>query len=265
MAFLENQGVKIYWDHHGQGEPVLLIMGLGWVSALWHRTRPVLSSRYRTIAFDNRGVGLSDVPPGPYPIATMASDAAAVLDAAGVQSAHVFGMSMGGMIAQEFALQYPARVRSLILGCTAAGGPKAVPADPEVLAALGQRSATFEESAAAISPFIYDAGTSRERIREDEVIRKEWWPQPAGYMAQLQGIMAWEAFSRLPQIAAPMLVIHGDTDRLVPPGNGKLIAANIPGAKLVMISRASHILTTDQPDASHQPILEFLSVHSNHR
>jgi pimeloyl-ACP methyl ester carboxylesterase len=265
MPFLENQGVKISWDDQGRGEPVLLIMGLGWASALWHRSRPVLSERYRTIAFDNRGVGLSDVPAGPYAIATMASDAVAVLDAAEVQTAHVFGMSMGGMIAQEFALQYPGRVRSLILGCTAAGGPKAVPADPEVLAALGQRVATFEESAAAINPFIYDAATSRERIREDEVIRKKWWPKPAGYLAQLQGIIAWEAFSRLRQIAAPTLVIHGETDRLVPPGNGRLIAANIPGAKLVMIPHASHILTTDQPEATHQPVLEFLSAHGDHR
>src|SRR6266852_6551053 len=88
MPFVENQGTKIYWDEQGQGAPVLLIMGLGYSSALWHRTRPVLAQRYRTVAFDNRGVGLSDVPPAPYSIATMAADAAAVLDAAGVARAH---------------------------------------------------------------------------------------------------------------------------------------------------------------------------------
>ena len=82
MPFVENQGAKIYWDEQGQGEPVLLIMGLGYTSVMWHRTRPALAQRYRTIAFDNRGVGMSDVPPGPYSIATMASDAAAVLDVA---------------------------------------------------------------------------------------------------------------------------------------------------------------------------------------
>src|SRR5271168_4351769 len=136
MPYVENQGTKIHWDEQGQGAPVLLIMGLGYASAMWHRTRPVLAQWYRTIAFDNRGVGLSDVPPGPYSIATMASDAAAVLDAAGIASAHVFGVSMGGMIAQEFALQYPQRVRSLILGCTHAGGPQAVRAEPEVLQIL---------------------------------------------------------------------------------------------------------------------------------
>src|SRR3954469_19065846 len=104
MAFLENQGARIYWDEQGHGQPVLLIMGLGYPSCLWHRTRPVLAERYRTIALDNRGSGQSDAPAGPYPIAVMAADAAAVLDAAGVESAHVYGVSMGGMIAQEFTL-----------------------------------------------------------------------------------------------------------------------------------------------------------------
>src|ERR1700730_5118305 len=116
MPFINNQGARIYWDEQGEGEPVLLIMGLGYPSAMWYRTRPLLAARYRTIALDNRGVGRSDVPPGPYPISLMASDAAAVLDASGVESAHLFGVSMGGMIAQEFALQYPKRVLSLILG-----------------------------------------------------------------------------------------------------------------------------------------------------
>jgi len=105
MPFVENAGARIYWDEEGQGAPVLLIMGLGYPSQMWYRTRPLLAERYRTIAFDNRGVGRSDVPAGPYPIPLMASDAAAVIDAAGVESAHIYGVSMGGMIAQEFALQ----------------------------------------------------------------------------------------------------------------------------------------------------------------
>jgi len=110
-------------------KPLLLIMGLSYPSYMWHRSRTVFANSYRTIALDNRGVGQSDVTPGIYSIALMASDAAAVLHAAGVESAHVFGVSRGGMIAQEFALQYPNRVRSLILGCTAAGGPHAVQAE----------------------------------------------------------------------------------------------------------------------------------------
>src|SRR5262252_10276559 len=146
MAFIDNQGAKIYWDEQGEGEPVLLIMGLGYPSDMWYRTRPLLSARYRTITLDNRGVGRSGMPPGPYPIALMASDAAAVLDASGHESAHVYGVSMGGMIAQEFALQYPERVRSLILGCTASGGPHAVRAEEEVIEFLLERVASKEEA-----------------------------------------------------------------------------------------------------------------------
>ena len=149
MAFVDNQGARIYWDEQGQGEPVLLIMGLGYPSAMWYRIRPTLAARYRTIALDNRGAGLSDTPPGPYPITQMASDAAAVLDAAGVESAHVFGVSMGGMIAQEFALQYSQRVLSLILGCTAAGGPTAVRAEPAAIQMLMTRGKMSAEEAAS--------------------------------------------------------------------------------------------------------------------
>jgi 3-oxoadipate enol-lactonase len=260
MAFTANQGAKIYWDESGSGEPLLLIMGLGYPSCAWYRTRPVLEKRYRTIAFDNRGVGRTEMPAGPYSIPLMASDAAAVLDAAGVDSSHIFGTSMGGMIAQEFALQYPQRVRSLILGCTAPGGPRAVRAEPAAMRMLMARgNMTREQAARAAQPFIYHPGTPQNLIEEDLEIRRPWFPHPDAYAAQLQGILAWEAYSRLPQINAPTLVIHGESDRLVPAGNGKLIAETIPGAKLVMLSNASHIFTTDQPEAAHRAILSFLA------
>jgi pimeloyl-ACP methyl ester carboxylesterase len=260
MPFTENGGVKIYWEEEGKGAPVLLIMGLGWPSYMWYRTKPLLTDHYRTITFDNRGAGRSDVPAGPYPIATMASDAAAVLDAAGVESAHIYGVSMGGMIAQEFALQYPTRVKSLILGCTAAGGPEAKRAEPEVLEVITRQGMTPEEAARAINPHIYDKGTPPSRVEEDLKVRLQWTPKFEGYMAQLQGIMMWEAYSRIAQITAPTLVVHGETDELVPAENGKLIARRIPGSKLVMIPHASHIYSTDQPDAAHEPVLEFLSA-----
>ncbi len=258
MALVENQGAKIYWDEQGQGAPVLLIMGLGYTSAMWYRTRPVLAQHFRTIAFDNRGVGLSNVPPGPYSIAIMASDAAAVLDAAGIARAHVFGVSMGGMIAQEFALQHPVRTRSLILGCTSPGGPSAVLAERKVADLLMARGMTLEQAREAILPHIYDAATPREKIDEDTRVRQRWLPTPAGYMAQLQAILAWESYSRLAQITAPTLVIHGKSDALVPSGNGELIAARIPGAKLVLLEHASHLFITDQTHAAHKEILEFL-------
>jgi 3-oxoadipate enol-lactonase len=263
MPFTVNQGTKIYWDEVGEGEPLLLITGLGFPSCVWHRNRPVLSKKYRTIALDNRGVGQSDKPAGPYSIALMASDAAAVLDAAGVESAHVFGISMGGMITQEFALQSPQRVRSLILGCTAAGGPTAVRADAEATQMLMARGKMApEEAAQAALPFTYHPATPRKLIEEDLEIRRPCFPSQAAYKAQLQGILGWESYSRLSQINLPTLVIHGECDRLIPPGNGKLIAEKIPGAKLVILPRASHIFTTDQTDEAHRVILEFLASHS---
>ena len=262
MALVENQGAKIYWDEQGQGAAVLLIMGLGYTSAMWHRTRPVLAQRYRTVAFDNRGVGLSDVPPGPYSIATMASDAAVVLDAAGVARAHVFGISMGGLIAQEFALQSPARTRSLILGCTSPGGPSAVRAESKVADVLMARGMTLEQAREAILPYIYDAATPREKIEEDVSLRRRWLPSLEGYMAQLQGIVAWEGYSRIAQITAPTLVIHGKSDALVPPGNGELIAGRIPGARLVLLEHASHLFLTDRTEEANRRILEFLLLHA---
>lgn len=259
MPSIENQGAKIYWDEQGQGPPVLLIMGLGYTSCMWHRARPALAQRYRTLAFDNRGVGLSDVPPGPYSIVTMAADAAAVLDAAGVAGAHVFGVSMGGMIAQEFALQFPARTRSLILGCTSPGGSSAVPADSKVIDILLVRGITPEQARTAILPYIYDKSTPPAVIDEDVNLRRNWLPSPQGYTAQLQAIRTWEAYSRIDQIAAPTLIIHGRSDALIPAGNAELIARRIPGAKLVMLEHASHMFLTDQTAAAEKEILGFLA------
>ena len=261
MPFVENRGARIYWDEQGQGPPLLLIMGFSYPSDMWYRARPELAGRYRTIAFDNRGVGRSDVPAGPYPISLMASDAAAVLDAAGADRAHIFGVSMGGMIAQEFALQYPARVRSLILACTSPGGLHAVQPKTLVLLALIKRATmTPEEAREAFIPILYHQATARERIDEDMAVLRNWIPAPAAYFAQLQGIVLWSSYGRLPQITAPTLVIHGETDRLVPPKNGAILASRIPGAKLVTIPHAGHIFATDQPHAARSAVAEFLAA-----
>lgn len=260
MPFANNRETRIYWDEQGQGEPVLLVMGLGWASNMWHRTRPVLAERFRTIAFDNRGAGRSDVPRGPYTMTTMASDAAAVLDAAGVESAHLVGASMGGMISQEFALQYSKRVRSLVLACTAPGGPHSVQAEPSALQMLFQRTGGPKERAEAAVPYIYDVTTPRDRIARDLEVLSEYYPIPEGYMAQLQAILAWEAYSRLPQISARTLIIHGENDRLVPAGNADVIQARVSNSKLAKIPHASHIFMTDQPDVAQQTILEFLAA-----
>jgi 3-oxoadipate enol-lactonase len=260
MAYVTRGGARIYWDETGQGDPLLLIMGLGATHEWWGRLTPVVAPHFRTILFDNRGVGRSDAPPGPYSIQDMAADAAAVLDAAGIESAHVFGASMGGMIAQEFALQYPTRVRSLILGCTACGGRESTPARRDVLDALGARSVmTREEAMRVMVPFIFDAATPRELVEDDLALRLRTNVPNEGYFAQLQAIRSWGGtHARLGTITAPTLVIHGETDELVPPENGRVLARAIPDATLVMLPHASHIFLTDQFEAASQAILSFL-------
>ena len=262
MPYVESNGARIYWEERGSGEPLLMIMGLGYSLEMWGRVVPALAEHYRVIVFDNRGVGRSDVPPGPYSIAGMAADAEAVMRAAGLERAHVLGVSMGSMIAQEFALQYPERVHSLALGCTAFGGPRAVSAKPAVISILFARATMSDEEAiGAMVPYIYDAQTPRERIEEDLAMRRRTLPTAEGYMAQVRAIMAWSSESRLSQIQAPTLVVHGETDELVPAANGRLIAARIPGAELLLLPSASHIYFTDQPEASLSATLSFLRRH----
>ncbi len=251
--------VRIYWEDQGHGEPLLMIMGLGFSMKMWQNLRPLLAEHFRTIVFDNRGVGQTDSPLAPFSMRTMADDAAAVLDAAGVDSAHVFGVSMGGMIAQELALEHPGRVRKLVLGCTQCGGPLAEPPSPEIRRILSPLTmASRAHRTEALVPFIYDPHTPRERIDRDlEVVRRNP-PHILGYLFQLGAIVAWRSYERLPQIRQRTLVIHGESDRLVPPSNGHLIAARIPASRLVILPQASHIFPTDQPGLTMRYLLEFL-------
>jgi pimeloyl-ACP methyl ester carboxylesterase len=268
MPSVTSAGVKIYWQEavgpegSDNREPLLLIMGLGATLEWWQRLIPILTPRYRTIVYDNRGVGRSDVPPGPYSIPQMAEDAVAVMDAAGLESAHVFGASMGGMLAQELALRHASRVRSLILGCTACGGEHVVPASREVGIALGARSTmTREQAMWTMAPYIFDEGTPRERVAEDIAVRLRATVTNDGYFAQLAAIRAWEGtHDRLAGLTMPVLVIHGETDQLVPVENGRIIARAIPHARLVTIAHASHIFFTDQLETASQALLEFLAA-----
>ena len=132
--------IELYFDSTGAGAPVLLVMGLGMNATGWWRTVPVLARSHRVVAFDNRGMGRSGKPPGPYTMDELADDAVAVLDAAGEPAAHVYGISLGGMIAQHIALRHPDRVRGLVLGATTAGGELVAAADPVTLAFFFRRA-----------------------------------------------------------------------------------------------------------------------------
>jgi len=257
-----SDGARIHYEVHGRGEPVLLIMGLGSNAYGWYRTIPWLSERYEVIAFDNRGTGRSDVPEGAYSIAQMAADAQAVLDATTHATAHVVGVSLGGMIAQRFALAYPDRVRSLVLICTTPGGPHATPPSGEVTAALIQGGEDPSTVYRRNAWFLYGEETrSRhpERIEEDIVYRAKIPTQPTGYFGQIQAAMTHDTWAEIASIRVPSLVVHGDADLLVPVQNGTHLAARIPGAELRLIPGAGHMLQSDALDAVRSAVLGFLA------
>ncbi|MGG1674525.1 alpha/beta fold hydrolase [Neobacillus sp. NRS-1170] len=264
MPITNANGIDLYYEVHGEGEPLLLIMGLSLNSKSWFRTLPALSEHYKVIIFDNRGVGLSGKPNTPYSIDLMAEDTNAVLDAAGVESAHVYGISMGGMIAQRFAIKYPEKVRSLILGCTTSGGVNHVQPSADVSMLMLSRAsstATPEEMAWATAPILYSQSfieNQRELIAEDIQKRIELPILPYAYMLQLQACLAHDTYNEINHIKAPALVIHGDEDRLVPYENGVTLAEKIPNAEFLTIKGAGHIYVTEANDLVNKRVLEFL-------
>jgi pimeloyl-ACP methyl ester carboxylesterase len=236
-----------------------MIMGLGFSMAMWRELRPVMARHFRTILLDNRGVGGSDIPLRPFSMASMAYDAASVLDAAGASYAHVLGLSMGGMIAQELAIRHPDRVRKLVLACTFCGGKHSIRADPQVLRVLSPRPFVSREARMEqLVPFIYDVHTPRERIDADLDVVRHNLPRLFGYLGQIYAITTWDSYDRLPQVKSRTLVIHGVTDRLVPVDNARILATRIPNAKLVLLPDASHIFPTDQPEMTRKELLSFL-------
>jgi len=238
-------------------------MGLSFTHEMWFRVLPFLSTSYRTIYFDNRGMGRSDAPKGLYPMRRMAHDAAAVLDAAGVSAAHVIGASMGGMIAQELALRHSHRVLSLLLGCTSYGGllarwpsfshaPKNMP--------LGENARLSREE--ALVPLLYSSSTAKELIEEDLRVRAQCRWSYRGFWGQFGGVLLWNSYRRLPRIQAPTLVVHGAEDKLVPPANGRVVAKRIPGARFELLPKAGHVLVTDQLEACVGLMMDFLEERS---
>src|SRR5262245_32086369 len=262
MSFAERDGVRLYWEDHGSGDPVLLVMGLGMNATGWWRTVPVLAERLRVISFDNRGVGRSDRTMGPYNLRQMADDALAVLDAAEVETAGVYGLSLGGIIAQQLTIRHPERVRALVLGASTPGGRRHELPEREVLNFIQRRATmTAEEAVWASVPYSYSRETREHRaelIGEDVAQRLRFPATSAGYRAQLTAAWGYDGGNGLNRIAVPTLVLHGTEDRIVPFANGELLADSIPGAELDVLESAGHMYPTDAP-AADRTVLRFLT------
>lgn len=248
--------MKIVHEATGSGPPLLLIQGLGYERWGWEPLAGPLAESYRVITFDNRGIGDSDAPPGPYDIGMMAADAAGVLDAAGVTRAHVMGASLGGMIAQTLALEYPGRVDRLILACTTPGGD-AYPL-PDATTDLIREAASLphEES---VRRFTANAlGTAGPL--EELVARRLARPQdPLAWQAQAAASVGHDTSARLGEIAAPTLVLHGTADRVVDPRNAPLLAERIPDATLELLPDLGHLFFWDDPERTVELVKAFLA------
>ena len=263
LATMPDGRTELYWESTGDGAPVLLIMGLGLSGGAWWRTVPVLARRLRVITFDHRGVGRSRAFSPVYTTEAMADDAVAVLDAAAIDRAHVYGISLGGMVAQQLALRHPGRVRSLVLGATSPGGPRSVRPDDEVLNFVRRRlRMRSDEAARASVPFNYGPrcrSAHPERIDEDIAQRLASPFSERAYREQLFAAGLHNTYGRLARIAAPTLVVHGRHDRMVPVGNGERLAERIPGARLRVLEDSGHLYPTEEP-AVDEEIAAFLAA-----
>jgi len=263
--------IDIHYEIYGEGEPLLLIMGYGSNSGHWFVIRDRLAKEQRIILFDNRGTGRSHKPEIPYTAEMMTGDIIGLLDAIGIGATNIFGVSMGGMIAQEFTLRYPERVKNLILGCTTCGGPNSVRSTPEATAFLfdpERAKLTNEEKAYSTIPWLWNQDfidAHPEAVKRYVATTTEHPTPPHAYICQGNFMLTFDSYDRLPRIKAPTLVICGAKDRLVPPENSPVLASRIPDSELVILENAGHGFISDSAEESCKIILDFLQRHSKAR
>ena len=252
---------ELYYERAGAGEPLLAIQGMSGTHLAWGKPfRALLERSFDCVVFDNRGVGRSGSVSGPFTIAEMATDARELLDALEIESAHVLGISMGGMIAQELALAVPDRVRSLTLGCTYCGGPGSQLMDPTDFQALAAAMASGDREQ------VYRAGWEvnlSPDFRAEESRYAEFHEMASALPVaretielQLQAIFGHDTSDRLPALTPPTLVLHGTEDRVLPVANGRQIASLLPGSRLETFERTGHLFWWEHPGRSAELLRE---------
>ena len=252
--------MRLYVEEHGDGEPLLLVEGLGQSMWAWREQVPVFAERFRTIAFDTRGTGRSPVPADPYGIEDLAEDAAAILDG---RAAHVVALSMGGYVSLTLALARPELVRSLVLVGTGAGGPDRVPRPDDVRAAfVAAQGLPLEEYGRATMPYTFAAGWPERNPERFEQILRARLERPTPYETIDTHMAAcyryYDEGRPVEQIDVPALVVHGDEDLIVPVENGRMLAARLPTARYVELPGRGHNIPLEDPDTFNRLVLDFL-------
>ena len=254
--------IDVSYASRGEGPALLFIMGLTGSSGHW-RDLPDRLAGFRVVTYDNRGAGKTSAPPGPYSTAQLAGDALGLLDHLGIEQAAVFGVSMGGMIAQELALRAPERVTKLVLGCTSPGGPHALPPEPEVVAAFGGvGQGNAEETVRRLLALNFSARFLEEQpdVFEELVeygLRTRM--KTAGYQGQVAAVVGHHAAPRLGALRVPTLILTGDADRLIPAGNAELLAAAIVGARRKTFPGVGHMFWIEAALQTEAAIRGFLA------
>jgi 3-oxoadipate enol-lactonase len=267
MALVSVGDIELDVERGGSGPPLLLIMGMSGTALHWGEPfLEALRKDFDVIAYDHRGVGASTRLEGEITIRRMADHAAALLGSLELDSAHVLGISMGGMIAQELALAHPELVRTLTLGCSYCGGEGSALAKPEVTERLGQALMSGDRQLAIrtgweinVSPSAAADPAAWETFLA--VTRRRAVAVPV-IMAQLQAIAAHDTSSRLPSLEVPTLVIHGSEDQMLPVANGRMIAALVPGAQLEVLDGVGHLFFWEQPERSAELVRAHAAVHA---
>ncbi len=259
MPTLTANGVTLAYEVRGQGPDVLLISGLGYGGWMWRWLAAELAPRFRVTTFDSRGLGGSDKPEGPYTTRLMAQDAAELLRGLGVRNAHVVGLSLGGMVAQELVLGWPERVRSLVLACTVAG-PSCAPVTPAALDVMRNRQGdplTLIRRGLALScaPGFYERNP--RRLEEAVAHRLACAVPPGGYTAQLAAGAGHDAEARLKDIRRPTLCLTGDADQVVPARNSEWMAHRIPGARCEVLHGLGHLFPVEDEAATALELRRF--------
>lgn len=265
MPTVRANNIEVYYELHGEGQPLVLISGIGYTLWQWHRMVPLLAKHFQVIAFDNRGVGQSDKPVGPYTAQMLAADTAGLLDALGVEKAIIMGHSMGGFIAQALALDFPQKVEKLILCSTNFGGPRHVPVTSEAMKVLTNVTAdplTRFRNGLAVSTAPGWAERNLEVVEEWVAWRAANPIEPAAYQAQLAiglGLLPEAAAfeNRLGVIQVPTLILFGAHDKVVPPQNAALLAEKIPNSTVVIFPDAGHFFPVEIPEAAAQAVIGF--------
>lgn len=252
-------GVELAYELRGAGAPIVMIHGAQGDQTMFSGLAAAFASNFRVLTFDQRGSGLSEKPAGDYSIAMLADDTAALMEHVGFSSADVIGVSMGGMIAQELALRHPDKIHRLILGCTTAGGPKAMRIG--VNAAYSTQPMSAEERGRALAEAAFTKGYIE---RHPEIVatmieaRRNTPLDPAVLERRMKAAMKHDTYDRLPGITCPTLVITGKDDALISWENSRIIAERIAGAKLAILEPAGHCFWLEQPEESGAAIRRFL-------